>query len=341
VGQSDSVDIGGWVADPQDGSPMSNVTVYIDGTSIGTPTLGLAFPAVAAAKQNNAYLFSGYHLFYPATSLSLGTHQVTVVAIDSFGLSTTFGPRTFTVAAAAGAGSPFGGLGPAEDSVTLSTTVSQSDSVDISGWVADLQDGAPLSNVTVYIDGNSIGAPALGIARPDVAKVYGSSYLNSGYHLLYPATSLSIGAHAVKVVAIDSGGRSTTFGPHAFTVAATAGAGAPFGSLGAAVDSVTSSTTVSQSDSVKVDGWVADQTDGAPLSNVTVYIDGIPVGTPALGIARPDVAAAYHNTAYTNSGYKMLYPATSLSLGAHQVTVVAIDSGGRSTALGPARFTVQ
>ncbi len=114
----------------------------------------------------------------------------------------------------------------------------------------------------------------------------------------------------------------------------------PFGDLEGAVDSVTHSTTVPQTDSLQVSGWVADATDGAPLGNVKVYIDGILIGTPTLGIARPDVAAAYNNAAYTNSGYQLLYSAATLSLGTHAVTVVAIDSGGRSTTLGPVTITV-
>ena len=168
-----------------------------------------------------------------------------------------------------------------------------------------------------------------------------NAYLNSGYQLLYPASSLSLGTHQVTVVAIDSGGRSATLGPRTITVAATAGSGAPFGHLDLAVDSVTGATTVEQSHSLKVSGWAADLTDGAPLSNVKVYVDGASIGTPILGIARPDVAAAYNKSAYLNSGYRLLYPASSLSLGTHQVTVIAIDSGGRSTTFGPGVITVQ
>jgi hypothetical protein len=99
------------------------------------------------------------------------------------------------------------------------------------------------------------------------------------------------------VVAIDSGGRSTTFGPATITVAAgsvAAGSGAagpPVGDLDAAVDSSTSSTTIPQSHSLLVFGWAADPVDGAPMSNVKVYIDGSLIGTPTLGLARPDVAA--------------------------------------------------
>ena len=115
----------------------------------------------------------------------------------------------------------------------------------------------------------------------------------------------------------------------------------PFGNLEAAVDNVTGSTTVAKTDSVRVAGWVADKTDGAPLSNVKVYIDGTLVGTPTLGLARPDVAGFFSNVAYTNSGYQLLYSASTLSVGSHAVTMVAIDSGSRSTTFGPLTVTVQ
>ena len=113
-----------------------------------------------------------------------------------------------------------------------------------------------------------------------------------------------------------------------------------FGSLDAAIDSTTGSTTIAQTDSLLVAGWVADPTDGAPLSNVKVYIDGALIGTPTLGLARADVAAAY-GSRYLDSGYKLIYPAATLSPGTHAVTVMAIDSGGRPTTLGPLTITVQ
>jgi len=333
VGQSHSVVIKGWAADQTDGAPLSNVKVYIDDTLVGTPTLGIARPGVAAA-EGTAYLDSGYQLSYSAAKLASGSHAVTVIAIDSGGRSTRFGPLGFTVVGNAGA--PFGNLDSAFDSLTGKSPVGQSDSVVIKGWAADHIDGAPLSNVTVYIDGNPVGTPTLGIARADVAAVVGAYCLNSGYQLSYSASTLALGSHAVTVVAIDSGGRSSTFGPLNFTVAATP----PFGNLDSAVDSVTRKSTVGQSDSVVIKGWAADQVDGAPLSNVTLYIDGNPVGTPTLGIARPGVAAAY-GAGYLDSGYQLSYSASTLALGPHAVTVVAIDSGGRSTTFGPLNFTVQ
>lgn len=338
VGEADSLLVYGWAADKVDGAPLSNVKVYIDGTLAGTPTLGIARSDVAAAFSNTAYTNSGYRLLYPVSTLSLGAHAVTAVAIDSGGNSTTFGPLTFTVAASAGASPPFGNLDQAVGYTSRSSTVAQADSVFVTGWAADQVDGAPLSNVKVYIDGMFAGTPNLGIARPDVVAAYSNpSFTDSGYTFIYRASTLSVGVHAVTVVAIDSAGNSTTFGPRIITVVFSP---PPFGNLDHAADNTTFSSTVGQADSVLVYGWVADKMDGAPLSNVMVYIDGGPAGTPALGIARPDVALAYTDAAYTDSGYRLLYPASQLSLGTHAVTVVATDMEGLSSTFGPLTITI-
>ena len=81
-----------------------------------------------------------------------------------------------------------------------------------------------------------------------------------------------------------------------------------------------------------------------PLSNVKVYIDGEPGGNePTLGSMRTHRCSRRldSNAAYTNSGYQLLYSAASLTLGTHAVTVVAVDSGGRSTTLGAPTIAVQ
>jgi hypothetical protein len=52
------------------------------------------------------------------------------------------------------------------------------------------------------------------------------------------------------------------------------------------------------------------------------------------------VASSFNKAAYTNSGFQLVYSAAALSTGTHAVTVVAIDSGGRSTTLGPRTITI-
>jgi hypothetical protein len=215
IPQNDSLLVGGFVADPIDGSPLSNVKVYIDGNLFGTPTLGLSRADVASYFGKATYANSGFQLIASAASLSIGTHAVTVVAIDSGGRSSTFGPLSITVTG----GPPVGNLDAAVDNTTGKTTVSKSDSLLVSGWIADPVDGSPLGNIKVYIDGSLFGTPTLGRSRADVASYFGKpTYTNSGFQLIASAASLSVGTHSVTVVAIDSGLRSTTFGPLSITV---------------------------------------------------------------------------------------------------------------------------
>src|SRR5207237_2287778 len=79
------------------------------------------------------------------------------------------------------------------------------------------------------------------------------------------------------------------------------------------------------------------QEDGAPVSRVQVRIDGVAVGNATLGFSRPDVASAYGDNRYTNSGWRFSYNVASLALGTHTVTAVAFDSAGVSTVLRGAK----
>ena len=318
------------------------VAVSVEDSSNGVVTTSTATVRLTVTGPNS------YFRAYTATAsggVATFSSLASLSTVGSYTYTALDNADGFTQAVATesvSAPPPVGGVGNVVDSVTYSSTVGQSDSVMVKGWVADPTDGSPMSNVTVYIDGNPVGTPTLGLARPDIAAAYNNSaYLKSGFRLLYPAASLSIGTHKLAVVAIDSYGQSLTLGPRKFTVAATAGVGAPFGGIDVAGDSVTAKPTISQSGTLKVSGWIVDSTDGAPLGNVKVYVDGVSIGRPTLGISRPDIATALGNNAYLHSGFRMLYSASSLALGTHQVTVVAIDSGGRSTTFGPRTITVQ
>jgi hypothetical protein len=337
VAQSDSLFVSGWAGDPLDGSPLANVKVYIDGTLAGPATTGISRPDVVSATGNSAYANSGYDFTYSAASLAAGAHAVTVIAINSHGVSTTYGPLSITVTASYKP--PVGVLEQAIDASNDSTTIPQSDTLFVSGWAADPLDGSPLSNVKVYIDGTLAGTPTLGISRPDVASYYSNpSYANSGYSFSESAGSLSIGSHSVTVIAINSHGVSTTFGP--LTINVTAAQRAPVGSLEEAVDATTSSTTVSQSDSLFVSGWAADYQDNGPAKSVQILIDGNAAGLATLGISRPDVATYYNNPAWANTGWNFSYAASTLSVGSHSVTATATDSLGLSTTFGPLTINV-
>lgn len=330
---TDNLFVGGWVADAVDGAPLANVIVYIDGTSIGAPATGIARPDVASTYNNQAYLDSGFTLSYPVASLTSGSHALTVVATDSGGFTTTLGPVTFTVANP----SPIGNLEQAVDSLTASSTVSFGDPLYVSGWAGDPTNGAPLPTLQVLIDGTVVGSPTQGISRPDVASTYGSKFANAGYNFSTGTSTLAIGPHSVTVKGTNSFGGTTTWGPATFTLAGKH----PVGHLDLAVDAVTGSQPVLSSDSLFVGGWSADYQDNGPAKSVIISIDGTVVGSATLGGSRPDVAAAYSQPAWTNSGWSFAYPASSLSSGSHNVTATATDSLGLSTTFGPIVITVQ
>jgi lysozyme family protein len=338
VGLSDSLLVSGWAVDPHDGAPVTSVNILIDGNPAGSATVGQVRPDVAAAYGNPAYQNSGWSFTYAVSSLSVGPHTVTAVASDSASLSATLRTLNFNVAATS-TGPPFGWVDQAIDARTRSTTVAQSDSLLITGWAVDPQTGAPVSSVRILIDGNLIDTAALGVARPDVAAVYGKLATLSGWTFTYGARNLTIGTHTLSAVAYDSLNLSATLRTLTFTVAATS-TGAPFGWVDQAVDATTKSTTVSRSDSLLVSGWAFDPQDGAPVSSVNILIDGNPVGTATLAQSRPDVAAVYGSSA-SLSGWSFTYAASLLTTGTHTVTAVASDSLSLSATFEPITITVQ
>jgi hypothetical protein len=79
----DSVLVSGWVSDAVDGSPLSNVKIYLDTTSsfLGTPTLGVTRSDVQNYFGNPAFANSGFQFNFPtSSSMYLGYHNVVVVA---------------------------------------------------------------------------------------------------------------------------------------------------------------------------------------------------------------------------------------------------------------------
>jgi hypothetical protein len=338
VSTGDPLFVGGWAADPTDGSPLTNVKIYIDGVVVGTPTLGGSRPDVAAATGNSAYANSGFSFTYPAGSLAIGTHTVTAVATNGGGVAVTLGSRTVTSAVVYAA--PVGNLEQAVDAATGAATVPTSDTLFVGGWVADPVDGSPLVNVKVYIDGAAVGTPTLGGSRPDVATATGNpAYTNSGFSFSYSAGLLAAGPHTVTVVAVNSHGVVSTLAGKTITVAVVNRA--PVGNLEQAVDPSTGSTSISASTgSLFAGGWAADYQDNSGAKQVQILIDGTPAGLATLGGSRPDVATYYGMPGWANAGYSFTGSVAGLTQGTHTVSAVATDSLGLSATVGSKVITV-
>jgi len=170
---------------------------------------------VASSYGKAAYTNSGWSYVYPAGYMSGGTHTVSAIATDSLGLSTTLGAKTITV----GNEPPFGSLDMVGDQKNGNTTIPQADVVAIVGWAADTQQGAPVTQVQVLIDGAAVGNATLSLSRPDVSTAYNNSkYANAGYSFVYAGGYLTKGSHTAAVIATDALGLSTTLGTKSFTI---------------------------------------------------------------------------------------------------------------------------
>jgi hypothetical protein len=211
IPQSDSLYVGGWAADAVDGASLASIKVLVDGTQIGTPTTGQSRPDVAAYYNNSAYTNSGYAFYYAASQLTPGSHAATVVATDSVGHSTTFGPLSFTVTTVNYP--PVGNFDQAIGATSFSSTVSQSEYLYVNGWAASPQSTSSIASVQVMLDGAAIGNATLGQSRPDV-----TAYPNSGWSSYFNAATIQTGVHTVTAIATDSTGLTTMLGSKTITV---------------------------------------------------------------------------------------------------------------------------
>jgi hypothetical protein len=99
--------------------------------------------------------------------------------------------------------------------------------------------------------------------------------------------------------------------------------------------------TVTQGAMLYIFGRATDTATGAPVQNVTVFVDRNSAGTATLGLALSDVANAFGRSDYTNGGWSFQMPTNPLSLGQHTVTATAAGSSGTAPLLGSRTVNVQ
>ncbi|HEY4357180.1 MAG TPA: hypothetical protein VGN16_15630 [Acidobacteriaceae bacterium] len=214
---------------------------------------------------------------------------------------------------------PVGAIEKAQDNTTASTNVLVGNSLMVSGWVADPLDGSPLTNVQVYVDGKAVGAPTLGISRPDIATTSGNpAYTNSGFKLVASTSALALGTHAVTVVAVDSVSHTTTLGPVNFNLVSTPVVNVAYNSIVFATPSTTLSATVAYTGSV------------APAGAVSFTVNG---GTTGVGAATCTGTSSPLNCTAT-------YTSSTLPVGIYPVTATIAATSSYVTATGSATLIV-
>ncbi len=80
---------------------------------------------------------------------------------------------------------------------------------------------------------------------------------------------------------------------------------------------------------LKIAGWAADAEAGVPCRALYVAIGKVRFDVP-YGSPRADVAAYYHNTAYTATGFSAQIPTSNLSRGPHAVKVECLSADGKT-----------
>jgi RHS repeat-associated protein len=330
IPQGGLINAEGWAYDPQDGAPVARVDILIDGTVLGQATLGEYRPDV----DNGAYPNCGWTFVGSIGNVTTGSHIITAIAYDWSGNSTLSNYQTITVTQ----DSPPGGSLDNVEGVTTSgvatntTTIPAGGLVLVQGWATDPQDKAPVAAVSVLLDGEPIGDAVLGSPRSDIASLYGSAYLDSGYNFTGSIRNASIGNHTISVAAYDSSGNKTII-----SSGATINVVANPNNMTGNVDGVSSATngssnTVSLGGNIFVGGWAAepDQNPGAPVSRVEIEVDGQFLGLATLGGQRPDVAAATNRPDFLDSEFTFDGPLTNVDPGEHTIGVRMFTASGGS-----------
>lgn len=176
--------IKGWALDP-DVTRSVQVHVYVDGKATRSILADGNRPDV-----NAAYGMGAAHGFEATLSASVGSHEVCLYAIDTWGgKAGMFGCRTVEVN-----GKPYGALDTA--------TSPARNTVQVTGWAIDPNTTDPIS-VHVYVDGSPVKSVPANTARPDVDAAYGMGPLH-GYSTT--VSGIASGRHTICTWALDSWG---------------------------------------------------------------------------------------------------------------------------------------
>ena len=202
------------------------------------------------------------------------------------------------------------------------------------GWALDREAAETTGIDTVHVWATPVGggtprflgAATMGLARPDVARIYGAQFGNAGFSV--PIAGLPAGSYRVTAYAHSDYSQ-------AFVSAASIAISVP-ASTRVTID--TPAAGASPSQPFVVAGWALDvaSASGTGVDVVQVYAypaSGTPIflGTAAYGGARPDVGIAFGGQ-FTNAGFGL----TVAGLPTGRYTLAVFPHSTVSGAFGPA-----
>jgi fibronectin type 3 domain-containing protein len=191
---SGNVSVYGWILDNKQ---VEKVEVLVDGQPVGEATYGISRPDVLEAfpEYNNAN--SGFHYLLDSTTLTEGTHVLTIRETGRDGSQTLLPELEIIVSRLP----VIGCIDKPAGSTAISGTVL------VKGWVLDT---SGVSKLNVLVDDVLVGEAVYGDTRADVTALHPSyNNNNSGFHFELDTSSLSNGTHILKVVEIGTNGGQT------------------------------------------------------------------------------------------------------------------------------------
>ncbi len=199
-----------------------------------------------------------------------------------------------------------------------------------------------IKEINIYLDGDKnngifLGKAEYGLPSPDAAEVYGKDFSNFGFELLVDTSSYSFEPgtiHSLYIYALIP-----AYGEQYIRKEITIpGNPQVSDSIKIASDSLRENDIISQDKlkNLKIDGWALDLSSPADtgISKVEIYLDG-PKNFGKLlpqvqyGNERKDVANAFGNANYINSGYNLTFDASYLEPGSnHRIYIYAFGKNG-------------
>lgn len=313
---SGTINVGGWALDSN--SSMSSITILVDGANYGAAVFGGARPDACASYTAPDCPNVGYNFGLDTTTIADGPHTLQVRAAASDGTVRTFS-TSFTIS----------NYNPTTSPTQLNidqpsgNNIPFQGSTNFSGWA--INNSAPISSVTILIDGAKVGTATYGVSRPDVcaASPGRPGCPNVGWTIPIDTTVLSTGTHTVSALAMASNGQQSGISS-TFTVANWTTAGNP---VHISIDSPNNST--SYSGTIGIGGWALATNVG--ISTVSVAVDNVPYGNAVYGGSRPDACASFSSAPNCpNVGWNAGIDTTLLSDGPHTIAVTVTTNFGQT-----------
>ncbi len=330
---SGMVAIGGWAIENTSvvgPNKVSSVTVFVDGSQVGTATYGSPRSDVCSiwpGRQGCPNV--GWNYILNAALFAAGSHTLNIVATDSAGNagSSQVSFQTTPVLPSVWIDMP-----------TANATLSGM--VAIGGWAIEntsVVGPNGISSIAVFVDGNQVGKATYGSPRSDVCALWPGrpGCPNVGWTYTLNAALFAAGSHTLNIAATDSAGNTgmqqVTFQTQMALQTSTPSVW---------IDVPTANQTLNGM--ATISGWALENTSVVgpnAISSIAVFVDGNQVGTATYGSPRSDVCSLWPGRpGCPNVGWTYNLNTTLFAAGSHALTIVATDSAGNT---GSIRRTFQ